>query len=1676
MMMEDLESRRLLTTVPQFDVPQFQGPRNLGTVESFQFVESELTDEMGVNDSIQTAEVVPLGNLAGQENTVDISGSIPIVVRNPAVTLLDGTIIPATFDADLDVYAFDLQQGDILDISTAGAVTSFTVFNADGSIWFGVDDNQTIGGFYPPTSPLQTVGNAVFAQVVPDTGRYYLAVAPDFTTTTYQLGLRTYRPVVEQLPIGAQQYIFLDMDGGIFPASILDDGTGIPQPGVFRYPSLRDSLNFIGLDPLDDASFNRFIDLTIAEVESHFNYLGLNGNAGDFDQTGVGGDFGVTILNSRDHADPGNNDLVTRIMLGGQGADINRAGLLGISTTIDVGNFGMSDVVFSILDGTLIDGTAVPLSNTMSPLEATALNFAFTISHEAGHSFGLRHTDSFSNTASLIDAGGNIAGDLGVGNDGILGTLDDEDVNFVDDVFAPAEGIVGTNRVLNGLANTLVTGTLGGSATGRVFNDINGNGLGDNDPGLEGITVFVDINGDGVLSAGEPSTQTDSTGSYSLTAPAGTFNVVAEAPNNFGASTSTTQSVVFATSAVATVGDIGFTQSSPNITGTKFADLDGDGIFDDNEPPIEGVFIFLDLDGDDRPDIGEPAARSGADGSFSINYNGTGTFALREVVEVGFQQTLPGADAGFEHQVVLNGSALAGNFNFGNQPTLDFGDAPDTFLTTSAVGGPSHGIVAGLSLGTLTDREVEGQPNADATGDDASGPILITGQVSDDEDGVVLDSPLGLGSTTNLSVTVNNTTGTPAFLQAWMDFDGSGTFEPSERIATNLQLDTGTHLLPVNVPASAAIGQVISRFRYSHTADLGPSGPADTGEVEDHAFTILPTSNVVNDDEFTVARNADPVTLNVFANDFRGGEGLTIARLITNGDATLGISRTVGQVEPAQDGSGVIYTPANGFVGLDEFGYVVRDAAGTEFTARVVVNVTFQTAVPIAVDDIFSVPEGSSNRPLNVLENDVPSLAGGLSIAVVNPGTQGGTLSLIGGNQSISYTPQTGFNGTEQFTYTVVDSAGQFSTATVTINVLPGAQQDDLVEFTIDVLDPVNGQPITNVQTGDFFDVRVSVDDLDNANNPQGVASAFLDLLFTDELVAIVPNNTPNSPFDIQISFGELFGNGFVNIPSTDPMNPAVQQINGQVPGLLNEVGAVQTSIPSEQHTGPAELFTVRMQALAPGIAVFQGDPANTTFAETILVEDTNVLTVSQMRFNSAEVTISSASADFTSAIDDSFPTGVDSLGNAIDSSAANRSVNRFNILANDNLGPSGVIVDHGIVVAPSLGTLNEFSANEFFSDNGTPNDLSDDFIQYSPNLNENGLDEFSYFIQTADGVTSVATVSLAVGNAGADDLVAIDFVLVDTAGNPISSVSTSDEVFGVQVFVEDLRPSTTVFSAFLDVLYDSDIIAPATPLPGGPLDFRVDIANDFNVNTTVGTSVRPGIIDEFGTVLSADPSAEPARNLMATLFFTPLAAGTTTIVGDPADNLDLNETTLFNLNDAVAVSQIQFDSLSVTVTGPQGEFVQNTANPSDVNDNGETSPLDALIVINNLRLQELGSRQGEGAAEKVYVDVSGDGNLTTFDALMVINELSKLDRIQRGFAQAEQVATDLIASSASNPETSSEVLDAAISDLSDKALIGDADVAAASLSSASIAANDDGEDEEDAVLGLLASDLSGLN
>ncbi len=168
----------------------------------------------------------------------------------------------------------------------------------------------------------------------------------------------------------------------------------------------------------------------------------------------------------------------------------------------------------------------------------------------------------------------------------------------------------------------------------------------------------------------------------------------------------------------------------------------------------------------------------------------------------------------------------------------DLGDAPDSYGTSVASGGPIHGVspTTPLFLGSCVDTEDDARTPLDATGDDASAGDQTVGTCAvagDDEDGVSIPMLIAC-QTTTLNVTAN----AAGRLEAWIDWNRDGDFgDAGERIATGQLLAAGGNVLSVAVPCTTVAGPSFSRFRFSSAGVAAAGGPSPDGEVEDHAVT-----------------------------------------------------------------------------------------------------------------------------------------------------------------------------------------------------------------------------------------------------------------------------------------------------------------------------------------------------------------------------------------------------------------------------------------------------------------------------------------------------------------------------------------------------------------------------------------------------------------------------------------------------------------------------------------------------------------------------------------------------------------------------------------------------------------------------------------------------------------------
>jgi hypothetical protein len=109
------------------------------------------------------------------------------------------------------------------------------------------------------------------------------------------------------------------------------------------------------------------------------------------------------------------------------------------------------------------------------------------------------------------------------------------------------------------------------------------------------------------------------------------------------------------------------------------------------------------------------------------------------------------------------------------------------------------------------------------------------------------------------------------------------------------------------------------------------------------------------------------------------------------------------------------------------------DGAGRTANQTIDVTVTPVNEAPVGNDDSATTYQDAPTT-FNVVSNDTDPEGDTLVVSAVTQGANG-TVTFAGG--SVTYTPNSGFSGSDSFTYTVSDGNGGTSTATINVTVTP---------------------------------------------------------------------------------------------------------------------------------------------------------------------------------------------------------------------------------------------------------------------------------------------------------------------------------------------------------------------------------------------------------------------------------------------------------------------------------------------------------------------------------------------------------------------------------------------------------------------------------------------------------------
>ncbi|BCD99391.1 hypothetical protein MARGE09_P3593 [Marinagarivorans cellulosilyticus] len=526
-----------------------------------------------------------------------------------------------------------------------------------------------------------------------------------------------------------------------------------------------------------------------------------------------------------------------------------------------------------------------------------------------------------------------------------------------------------------------------------------------------------------------------------------------------------------------------------------------------------------------------------------------------------------------------------------------------------------------------------------------------------------------------------------------------------------------------------------------------------TGQIDEFTFyeSALPTSDLV-DNQAPVASNANLAVTEDTATAATLGvsdaDNDTLTYTITSNPSNGVLSGTAPNLT---------YTPADNFNGSDSFSFSANDGTFDSNIATVSITVSAVNDAPVATADSATTGEDSSVI-VDVLANDsdIDSSLNATSVAIVSAPSQGST-SINSTTGAITYTPTANSNGSDSFTYTVNDAEGATSnSATVSITITAA---NDAPVATAD-------STTTDEDTSVLVDVLANDSDIDSALNAASVAivsapsQGNTSINTTTGAITYTPtansNGSDSFTYTVNDAEGATSNTATVSI-AINAVNDAPVAANDSA--STNEDNAVQVAVLANDsdidNAINAASVTIASNPSNGTTSVNTGTGAITyTPAANFNGTDTFTYTVQDAAAgmsNAATVTITvNAQNDAPNATADTASTPED---NAIS----------IDVAANDSDIDNGDSID-----TSTLMVVTNASNGSAVVTGGE--------IVYTPNLNFNGTDTFTYTIDDQNGASSNVA-SVIVNVTGVNDLptAANDSATLEEDGSTVIDVAAND-------------------------------------------------------------------------------------------------------------------------------------------------------------------------------------------------------------------------------------------------------------------------------------------------------------
>ncbi|OEH68093.1 MAG: hypothetical protein BAX61_04635 [Psychrobacter sp. B29-1] len=470
-------------------------------------------------------------------------------------------------------------------------------------------------------------------------------------------------------------------------------------------------------------------------------------------------------------------------------------------------------------------------------------------------------------------------------------------------------------------------------------------------------------------------------------------------------------------------GQGGMTTQTATITVAAVNDApvaEDSSISTDEDTVAKGQLVATDIDGDDLTFALDTDANNGtvvvnADGSYSYtpndNFNGSDsfTYTITDGTET-ITQTATITVASVNDLPVSKNSNIEATEDTVATGQLEAAtDADSDNLTYAIKDNAANGTVI-----VNADGSYSYTPDTDFNGEDS-----FTYTIDDGQGGMI---------TQTATITVAAVNDAPVAEDSSISTD-EDTVAKGQLVATDVDGDNLTFALDSGASNGTAIVNASGSYSYTPNANFNGSD-SFTYTITDGTETITQTATI------TVASVNDlPVSTDSSSSTNEDAEATGTLATATDADGdelTYALKDTAvnGTVIVNADGS-YSYTPNANFNGSDSFIYSIDDGQGGVITQTATIDVAPINDAPVAEDSVIAAIEDTVAEGQLATATDVD---GDELTFVLATDASNGTV-VVNADGSYSYTPNTNFNGSDNFTYTITDGTETITqTANVTVN------------------------------------------------------------------------------------------------------------------------------------------------------------------------------------------------------------------------------------------------------------------------------------------------------------------------------------------------------------------------------------------------------------------------------------------------------------------------------------------------------------------------------------------------------------------------------------------------------------------------------------------------------------------